>query len=1304
MNRILLYKKEQELINEVIDISNPYFTSGVEDWFTSTRTKFFWDSVNFRMNFNAGPRPASIYTLFNTSPKPLTYYNVSFDICVTGYCECYIGGDLIFSGLNVCGSQQVLYETPNFNSIFSLVPNDFRLFLQSGTTGWFTNLQIIRNNDLSPLYSEISYSPYGYLDLYETINVALNFNREDLNQFNQKQISTTKEFIIPATDNNNRLLSSIYDYNSEIFEFNPKLKTKAQIIEEDGSVIFDGWFILTDTKRERDLVNYQCQLLDRNFGVLDTLKNKKLQDLDFTDFKHKLNFNDISATWVTGRTWEDCYFYPLYYKQDSTLSYVINDDFYPVVYDRMIFDKIHKTNNIKYNLSPLVEEWMNNLTTTPSGGKKPNINQNQIDDLRIYLDNLDLFQGLLFNERLSQDIPLSPNSYFYNITANTSNIIIDNFNQFYETPLNYLIPETSGKYLVTVNLDSISLEMLTAYPDTINNGTPVESFNSGLSFLFNIKDLDSNEIISSSKIYSFTSFTSSTTVIDLPEIIIECDLTLGKKYSFQIEVVNDLIFKTQITITQGVLVFDVTIYYSPLIINNNIQNISINVELDTKNEVREGSLVYLNQWLPIASQYDFINDKIKQFNLLIIPQDNGEFLYISENEFYDETKQIIDLTGRIDTDSEIQTTYLSQITSSGVEFLYQDSDDFHNDQYKKSTKNIPYHYKLFEYDTDLFDKLDSVELRLYEPSLIVANDSGDIFPSIYTNEIPKKSKNIFISENFESLNKPIKLLYTDDSGTTQSYIITERLTALHINKLNNPTKDIGFGEPLITYTLNPFNLTVNNLFNIFYAKKLNTYKNSKLITANIWLNNNIVRELLKDPGRRIYVQEFNKYFILQSIKDYDIEIGDTKLTTIELFEYLSPNPINNIYKPINNVYINPTNIFEVGGIFLNNINLGENTVTGSNNLVNNNDNRIYSNNNIVYGGTNNTIGANTENVFLFGVSNYTADTSNIANFFGTTNITNQGVTTNSVTSDVVSATTLVLGDTIFTPDILTAQTQDLQSVLNIGNTISGGTMLEMSGTNINLGFTGNTVPSSANTYSTILNGQINSINLSMWSSIIGGGDNRINSSNYSGLYNGQFNTIQSGNSSTILGGNNNIISGTSTVRNNTIVGGFSNTIRQTSGSTIIGGNGNIISGQSNSTIIGSNNFRINNARNTTAISINSTTGVTRTGNNIVYVPRIEYMGTTPTLIAPLGATGSINGSDNGGIISLTYTSAPPQLFFILYTEAFTNGASIVVTPRNTNASTLNIVASSTNALATVTTATAITTGITYQFNYIVVPY
>jgi hypothetical protein len=200
-------------------------------------------------------------------------------------------------------------------------------------------------------------------DINEQISIQLTYAIDDIRNFASRETAFSKQIVLPGTGNNNTIFGHISEMGSNNpyspgqpnigAAFNVAQTSRAEL-RLNGLLVLRGVFRLTGIIKEGEMLEYEGALFGELSGLMAEISNKKLEDLDFSDYDHVWNHTNISNSW--DNTPGSGYFYPLidygYYRETAVIS-GLNDDYEvgtlrPAFYVKEYIDKIFAESGYSY--------------------------------------------------------------------------------------------------------------------------------------------------------------------------------------------------------------------------------------------------------------------------------------------------------------------------------------------------------------------------------------------------------------------------------------------------------------------------------------------------------------------------------------------------------------------------------------------------------------------------------------------------------------------------------------------------------------------------------------------------------------------------------------------------------------------------------------------------------------------------------------------------------------------------------------------------------------------------------------------
>jgi hypothetical protein len=212
------------------------------------------------------------------------------------------------------------------------------------------------------------------LDLTDDVDTDFTYTIDDINDFGSKNTSYSKTIRVAGNANNNAIFGNIFDLNNANFtsedapnvgvNYNASKNAQCRIFI-DGIQIFKGALRILEIIKDGSSLFYECSVVGDLGGFMSALGNKKLEDLDFSDYNTAWNFTNITNSWdnISGSG----VFFPLIdYGQVSNDPARLKVDFdykafRPALYVKEILQKIQEDSGYTWDFPLLSTDLMNRL-------------------------------------------------------------------------------------------------------------------------------------------------------------------------------------------------------------------------------------------------------------------------------------------------------------------------------------------------------------------------------------------------------------------------------------------------------------------------------------------------------------------------------------------------------------------------------------------------------------------------------------------------------------------------------------------------------------------------------------------------------------------------------------------------------------------------------------------------------------------------------------------------------------------------------------------------------------------------------
>ena len=680
------------------------------------------------------------------------------------------------------------------------------------------------------------------IDLLKDIGTDFTYTIDDVREFGSKNTSFSRTISIPATARNNKILGFAFDitmsneHNMDLpnvnTNFTPSQAAKCEVYI-DKIQIFKGVIRILEIVSNNNTTEYQCAVFGELGGFITELGNKRLEDLDFSEYNHTWNVTTIQNSWdsITGSG----YYYPLIDYGDVSTN---KDDFSvytfrPALYVKEYIEKIFEGTTYTLNCDFFETDFFKKLII-------PNNSQGiQGTNDRFILATISATKTILnSNTPTARNIDLPfDNTTLLNFTENGSKSVFT-----------YTDGTKTVRALATINgvyqTDAASSITATLYVA----GVAVQTL--------------TQTTFSANNPYSF-SFDWTGNIANTNTVYINISVpATANTYIVSITSAN-------FTFTQLAAQLDSVAYNGTVSINNNLP---------------KGIF-----------QKDFFLSVCKMFNLYVY-QDNINEKQINISpyiDFYsDAVTNSLDWSQKVDMNSTWSIKPMSQLNARYYAYKYTPDADYYNDNYLKKYGQS---YGDYLYDSEFdFVKDTAATQIIFAPSILFQPSNHAHVDKYYTT-IFKLSNNNTQEDPMDSvirilMAKKLSIAHTwhIKSGETGGGSNLANLNvygyAGHLDDPITPTIDINFGAPKeLQFPASIY--PTNNLFNTYHKPYILeiTDIESKLLSCRVYLNT-----------LDIYNLDFSKYiwingvlFRLNKVESYDPTAYRT--TMVNLLKVINTN-------------------------------------------------------------------------------------------------------------------------------------------------------------------------------------------------------------------------------------------------------------------------------------------------------------------------------------------------------------------------------------------------------------------------------
>jgi hypothetical protein len=687
----------------------------------------------------------------------------------------------------------------------------------------------------------------GYeVDTLGDIDVDFTYSVADISDIERRNTSYSKTIVLPSTSKNQVLFGNIFDisvsndyYEADpniLVNFNPAKQAKAQIFL-DNVKIFDGVLRMSKINNKEGGITYEVNMFGRLRDILHELGDKTLAELNFDDYDHVWNNNNIAQSW--NRTeWTEGgqnYVYPLvdYGFSTNGITYPLAN-FKPAVFIREILNRIFAAAGFEI-VAPFFNTQYFKKLIMVTGEKTIT---KQVSTL--------LNQYGYFNQ---DDVTTSD---FYSHTLYFSSILNDGFT----------ISNSGSRFTWNraQNLNTGLTFKCSLFFLALQGGTRTD-------WTLNLKKNGSNIDTRNRSIRFTAQYQTFNWDIEITSAV---DLANGDY--FEIELTGNLQesgfmpgIQTEVVIVDGA-------------------SFKIGNTVPVAVELSEGDTMKIGYTMPKSmKQRDFLKSIISMHNL-----------YVTQDKLRDNVLEIIpytlfyrafkneaaDWTDKLDMSSDVTITPLSDLSAKEYRLAFDDDSDYWSQQYKTKF-NEGYGEKREIIDNDFV--LDTKTIKVvFAPPVMREEVAGRVMIHLY-----KVENGVKIRDNFKprlaywkpEVQCPTMWTMSFQAGTA-SY--SAYPYAGHLNNPEDPVNDLLFGTPREVY----FSIAVYpgaNLYGAYYEPLISAIgdKDSRLLQGSFYLTPEDIMEL---DFRRI-IKVGNHYYQLQKVDKYN-PVANT-LSYVSLFKILA---------------------------------------------------------------------------------------------------------------------------------------------------------------------------------------------------------------------------------------------------------------------------------------------------------------------------------------------------------------------------------------------------------------------------------
>ena len=705
----------------------------------------------------------------------------------------------------------------------------------------------------------------GILDVRPDVNVPLTFSVGEIRDITKRTGTFSKTIVLPATDNNNRILNHYYDVNVEAGTFDLTKLTHCQVLQNDVVILEDAILQLVgvnksqNTDQYEQVASYEVLIKDTKAELFTAITNAELTDIDFSDLNHFSNSSSIIATYSF--TQANGYKYVLPYQPTNVINV---RQLKPAIYAKTYFDRIFANAGFSYTWADIQNARFDKLLIPYNG------DENQID-----WDDFKVVANTSHTTAFSQP----SNGNFIGFQE-----LLTGFTEI-QDPQNLFNP-TTGVYTAPTNTDPAASQ---GYEFNITIYYEVTVFNTSASpvqpYVFNTQTATYvPQARTFTPIVKALDPTGQGSTASLTPILINTFVASG--LSIFGTYANLVITSPSSYITTGDLLtmvagiqsnwqFGLTTWRTAAgvaaQVDVNLDIINLKVEIKPNSNTQPiGGYVTMNEYVPQkVKQSDFVKSIFTMYNLFadVNPEQPNNIILTHRDEYYDNGAEK-DWTYKLAKDREQNLEFLPDVTNKRLILTYKQDKDSANELYFDTTREI---YGQLEYifNSEYVKDIDTKEL-IFGPTPITSTTFGAILP-MFDGQAPKTNLRILYDGGAQTCGNYDLI----DGGLTGTYGVTTYPAITHFDNALTPSFDINFGT-CDFYFYQPLTLTNNNLYNLYWRRTINQINEGKMLTAFFRLTEADIHNLKLNDKVRID----NSWWNINRVIDYNANT-DT-LTKVEL--------------------------------------------------------------------------------------------------------------------------------------------------------------------------------------------------------------------------------------------------------------------------------------------------------------------------------------------------------------------------------------------------------------------------------------
>ena len=597
-----------------------------------------------------------------------------------------------------------------------------------------TAIPILNGDDI-----EIYRSDYQRLDLFKDEKISITSQIGNANDIGKLYTDYTQTFTIPASKNNNQILSHWYESSIDN-GFDHRMRYDA-FIEVNTHRFRDGTIQLEKADKKNGFIeSYSVTFYGNLVQLKDVIKDDKLNTLDYTSLNHTYN----SASIIDRISFNN----PIAGGPDYNVRYPLIGNAYKYEYQTgsLTNDITLSTGAIKWNelfpaikLSSIFSFIQAKYGVTFTGSF---FNLNQWKKLHIYLK-----PALLMSE-ITQRFKMN-----YTTVSGSPFVAFPEFNLTTDTltsTWSFVPSNAVGDIYIYININITPLSGFTTIPYSV----------------FCYRD---------GELYrSFTNLTGTRTVRG-EEVRRSTDGS-SHQYTFSFSSAQTMNFTSSVMLQRC---YAVPVTYGQIITQSRV----------TSGTLTTVSNIDIVNYVPDIKTIDFLTGIIKAFNLMIIPRQNNTYEFAPLEMFYNAGKTLDITEYTYENDMSVNKPKLFK----SINFTYEESKNVLNQAYKslygnaygdliykseRITENATYDIKL-PFENVLFEV--PTQGKLFQTATLIDKDLKPYIP---------KPMLIYMSSRVTALTGSDRIYITQSAGAPTTLVNYQRFS----NEYDNMPTDVNHAQ------------------------------------------------------------------------------------------------------------------------------------------------------------------------------------------------------------------------------------------------------------------------------------------------------------------------------------------------------------------------------------------------------------------------------------------------------------------------------------------------------------------------------